>query len=462
MSRLAQIAFVLAAAASFACSSNPPGADGGSGTTSSGGTGAASTTGGGSSGGTTGTASGGSSTGGASSTGGTTGSVTDGGIPFGQFEGAYAAAVCQAEAACQPMAAYFQAGCAANFENSGFAAGLQQAAADIDAGFAGYDPAAAAACVQAVSQAGCGLAVGPEPVPCLETLVGQIPVGASCYDNFDCDAGYCSSPTSTCPGSCTAFLAQGADCSDGGLCAPPAECVPQADDGGHVAAVLCEALGQVGASCGPNRACAYPLACVNGACAAAGAAGAACAASFGLPTCQGGLYCQSFDGGAATACVAQVAQGGACGQDVSSAAVAELPAGEGGQCAAGLACTGFAFPFMSAVTVPGICQPFSDVGGPCAFATDAGFPSVTGCLYGLACVSGTCQLPPTSGPCTSDPNYPCNPFGDYCDPTSQTCKPLLPAGAACNGNPGGRTECATGYCDSTGHCPSGLPTCLAP
>ncbi len=459
MSRLARIACAFAAVASFACSSNPPGADGGSGTTggqgSSGTTGA--TTGAGTTaGGSTGGASTGATTGGGSSSGGTSGA-----LPFAQFENAYASSLCQAGNACQPEAAYLLAACVAEVEKSGAGAAFAQIATDLDAGLVTYDPIAAEACVQAVGQMGCGLFSAPSPRPCVQMLTGQLSNGATCYDSSECDAGYCTTEYgSACPGSCTAYLAAGADCSDGGQCFPPASCTARVGDGGQVTASLCEPPGLAGAACASGVDCGFPFSCVNGVCSPAGAAGSACgdntANAYGLSACLGGLYCEALDGGA-TACAAQVAQGGVCGQDVLNAAAAAAPGQIGGQCAAGLDCVGLDV----ATSAPGTCEPLSDVDGGCVPATDAGTPTVSGCLNGLVCVAGLCQIPPTTGACSSDPNFPCDPIGYYCDPTSTTCKATSPVGAACASNLNG-SDCATGNCDATGHCAAVVPSCVAP
>jgi hypothetical protein len=437
MRRLVKLAGLVAVASSVACSNNPTGPDGGSSTGSHGsGPGGASSGGNGSTGGTVGGSSGGGSSGGSSS----------GNLTLSQFENAYLTTLCQALEQCEPSATYVQDACATTY-GSLLATAFADVGADIAAGRVAYSGTAAAACLAAASGAGCALFTSgsPSPAPCNQVFVGEVAAGAACYDENECDAGYCTvQDSNACPGVCTAYAAVGASCGgDGGPeCSANSTC---AYDGGSGS---CVALPGAGADCSGTDRCQTGLVCVGGAtCRAPGGAGAPCDSANGTEECQSGFYCNLFDGGSGS-CAAQLGSGSAC-----SASVAGVPGAFGGECAQGLVCAGYSESFTASgeTTVAGTCVAASDVGGPCVLSlADAGVTvyyssAVTGCLDGLACVLGSCVVPPTSGACASDLNAPCQTITSYCDPTGQ-CQPKQSTGASCNPQLIGG-DCQSGYCD---------------
>jgi hypothetical protein len=88
------------------------------------------------------------------------------------------------------------------------------------------------------------------------------------------------------------------------------------------------------------------------------------------------------------------------------------------RCSAGLVCAGLS------IGGSGTCAYPEDLGGPCK--PDA---AVTGCKLGLVCNCGTCQLPPTHGPCASGN---CLAGVAYCDSTKNTCLPVKRLGEDCS------------------------------
>jgi hypothetical protein len=117
-------------------------------------------------------------------------------------------------------------------------------------------------------------------------------------------------------------------------------------------------------------------------------------------------------------------------------------------CSLGLTCKGLVIGTGDLPTTLGVCATAQDIGGPCVQGA-----SVTGCMKGLVCPCGTCQLPPSQGPCVADS---CRADVAYCDFPSATCKPVKQRGDACTGI---GNQCATDlHCDSTtSTCQAGQP-----
>ncbi len=343
-----------------------------------------------------------------------TSSGGDGGLSLDQLGPAIAQASCQS-CAFGGAAAYVLAACPAN-QQAAEASTFDAWRADIDAGLLAYDPAGVQACLNAVAT--CSPSAGDA---CAGALVGQVPVGGSCNDPYDCDAGYCtaSAPT-TCPGVCAAYAVAGQNCSD--------------------------------SICGPN------LFCIGGTCAPAPAPtpnGGSCSAIGS--NCATGLYCNPGpDAGNAGTCAPQVASGGPCGQN--AAGVNEALTGS--QCQSGDVCAGLASGTFEAI-LPGTCQPQADVGQPCVSLPDDGgwTQGVTGCLFGLACVDNRCVIPPKTGPCAGDFTTPCDVTVSYCDPGTNRCQQVLPLGAACQASI--LNQCGpAGYCGAGNRCSSNaVPLC---
>jgi hypothetical protein len=169
------------------------------------------------------------------------------------------------------------------------------------------------------------------------------------------------------------------------------------------------------------------VACTTaGDCADAGAPGG--------PFCVGG-YCFSGSCGdfQTVDCGSFVGAGQACDAD---------PPGPGGLadlgltrvCSPGLTCQG-----VVGDGGVGVCVTPQDIGGPCLEGTQ-----ITGCFSGLACACGVCRLPPSTGPCVSGL---CEVGVAYCDLSTNTCRPVVQIGGACNGQV---KPCAPNLlCDST-------------
>ena len=109
-----------------------------------------------------------------------------------------------------------------------------------------------------------------------------------------------------------------------------------------------------------------------------------------------------------------------------------------GTCAPGLACQGA----IRAVR-DGICVVPHDVGGACA--------STVGCLRGLACLCGVCELPPTAGPCADGL---CRVGPAFCDFSSLTCGSTRTSGASCSD--------ATNACTPGLVCDAQASSCVIP
>jgi hypothetical protein len=167
-----------------------------------------------------------------------------------------------------------------------------------------------------------------------------------------------------------------------------------------------------------------------------------CSAAGGLPPggpfCVGG-YCFADSCGyfQSVACASLVGAGQACD--------ANPPSLDGFNeethtrfCSPGLVCQG-----LAGDGGVGVCATAQDIGGPCVEGAQ-----ITGCLSGLACECGVCRLPPRTGPCASGL---CEVGVAYCDLTSNTCRPVVQLGGACNGQ---QVPCAPNLqCDfSTNTC----------
>jgi len=246
--------------------------------------------------------------------------------------------------------------------------------------------------------------------------------GSPCNTDQDCVGGSCVYLSGSCPGSCVPYRTQGEPCGsiiqggDDGACTvngvavpcaqrPAGECAP--DSG-----LVCEPIVQ---RCQPP---AVPV---------IADAGQPCSI-FGA-TCNAGLYCAGpFPDNGTCAPIAQV--GGACS--------IQNPQG----CADGLLCVGYD-------TAPGagICQVPAPVGGSCLTPNGSARGS-SGCQWPLQCVQGACVEPPASGPCV---NGACKPHVSFCDDTG-TCQPLRANGTPCSPPNSYPVQCASNWCDLTGHC----------
>jgi hypothetical protein len=240
-------------------------------------------------------------------------------------------------------------------------------------------------------------------------------IGSPCYNDTDCPGATCAF-TDPCPGKCVPYLTEGEMCgwlSDGsgptGGCAPGFYCDPRA------LACLADPLPDAGSYVDAGAFCSI----------------------FG-PSCNPGLFCMGIfpDNGV---CSPIVGEGGPC------------PPGDAANgCDQGLICKGFGFEPDG-----GTCLPPMDAGGPCLVGADGDGSS--GCLWGLVCLGGICQVPPSSGPCLPPPEvFECDLATSFCDSSTNSCVPKLAQGGACTGD----LECASSLCDLTLHC--GTTLCPVP
>ena len=282
--------------------------------------------------------------------------------------------------ACALQATWMQAD-----EISGAGAEAAALGASASAGRLAYSQSQADACLASLNSNTCADPGGqsappPSPAACDQVFVGQVLNGNSCIMDRECANGYCAVGT-TCPGSCTAFLAVGASCG-----------------AAHTAA-----------ACGPGNVCAGNPS--DRACAAStppGGAGEPC--SNGYPQCATGYYCLSH------ICTPLVAEGGVC--TTSSPALAE-------ECAVGLACGSDLR-----------CHPIARLGESCATAT---------CAEGFYCSAAThtCAEPPRLGQDCSDAKAFC--VDSYCiGATTKTCMAgAVAAGGTCRPYAGPASDPAT-------------------
>ncbi|MBS2027423.1 MAG: hypothetical protein JST54_05905 [Deltaproteobacteria bacterium] len=268
-------------------------------------------------------------------------------------------------------------------------------------------------CLPPAGGSGNGFCVKP-PGSCSGVCQAGANVGDSCTNGV-CLTGYCNFTTNV----CTAFIAEGGDCStnfEG--CDPSIDHCTFSGTG-----ETCSPLGGSGAPCTTSSDCAAGLACpappdggFQSVCITAATDGQACTVQFGgQGNCATGLACL---GG--TCSTSSPGLGGRCGSYAyCNQGYCQNPTGSVGTCTAKLA-QGAA------------CTPSDECSGT------------------LSCQNGTCQPLPSNGqPCLAVSNSQTCRGGDYCDSTG-TCHIEGTQGAACD--PTIQQACLTGYCDSTSHC----------
>ncbi|MDW8361867.1 MAG: hypothetical protein RMK74_05670 [Myxococcales bacterium] len=325
--------------------------------------------------------------------GGGDGGRSGGNVPLEQVPARLAEAACSILRNClsPPVADFFLQGrdCEAflgrQFSNQDYSR-LDEA---IAAGTVVYDGTKVEGCLDALEALGCNIEGDLLPAACEEAFRGTVPVGMPCSMDFECVGDAVCVMRDSCPGTCTARVAAGGDCSSGLPCAVGLVCQ---DDG------RCGAPAGPGEPCGgmSGRECRFGLACAGqegdmpGRCEALSARltateGMSCNFDEG-PLCRAGLSCalMGFGGMAPTMqCVRPVAAGGAC-----YVAVPEM-CPEGQYCNVNL----MGGSFM------GTCMPLPGDGQPCGMG-------VTGerCADGFACDEGdVCRrLQDNGGACTED------------------------------------------------------------
>ena len=346
-----------------------------------------------SSGSTSGSTSTSSGTGSGSTSGSSTGGSSGGTSGAYQLLGQVAQIECNYIAQCGLEAAYEQAACATQVN-----ALVAPIALDLDAGLVTFNASAAPACLGQLEDAGCaGISANlsaaqvggftepwpPEGAATKTTTASTEPVKLS----------------GSCPGNCVAYAEVGQPCtsaecdSNAGL-----SCTSNADGG-----FVCEVV-QV-ADAGRGGTCDVPA-----------------------TACEPGLYCSSQG-----TCANAIPDGGSC-------TVEEV-------CIANEVCVGTSYELSPP---PGTCLPAGDVGTSCLPTPDGGSSVISGCLAGLACLQGTsgttCQIPPSSGPCSPDLTAPCETISHVC--VNGMCVSRTANGGPCD--PMGESVCQSSNCTAVG------------
>ena len=360
-------------------------------------------------------------------------------------------------------------------------------AADVAAGRAELDEVSLARCLTALEAAVGDCDAGDLPAACRDTLLSTAAIGATC-ELAGGGLAYCADGAGVCgPGNeCLALPSSGQACLGGVVCGRDLACVSGMCQPPGAADDPCEP-GSCGGSlvCGPDFTCIPPGA-INGACFTTEqcAEGLACVQADGSGTCQPAIAQDAgctgpSQCGAERSCVpapenrtcttpdgvGDSCETDSCGDDLTCSSgdltCVALPGLNDscldGTCADGLLCDDGTY---TCITAPG-------VGETCAVGSRF-------CAEGLGCreSTNTCEVPPGDGePCVlNPPEYLCaSGFGcdfdqgqicvaqgtagasctsdrgcvaaTYCETSTNTCKPRLAAGAACeDGN-----ECQAGH-----------------
>jgi hypothetical protein len=354
------------------------------------------------------------------------------------FADKYATALCEREGACQALAPYLVDQCHAR-TLAYFADDIMKA---IAAGRITFDEQAAGACIEGVRETPCLTEQWDDATlaACYKALRGTLEPGETCYAAFECAGGTCSvEPLATCPAKCPEVGAEGDSCSflAGSYCNEQA--------GLRCAGGVCVKPAGEGGKCADNNGCKSGLVCVGGTCEPLRTQGAGCSSDA---SCAPGLLCLA-EGNGGGLCKPRLKEGETCGAtpDENNAAL------RGAHCQDGLVCKGAGLK-SDGEPVPGTCATPQPVGGACMVEPDGLQLMLNGCLAGLHCPAGTCELLPSSGECA--PHNFCQPGVAYCDAMNM-CMPYKANGEACSIDP----ECGGGLCLSS-MCADAVTFCHEP
>ena len=263
------------------------------------------------------------------------------------------------------------------------------------------------ACADDLAALACDVRSRRWPASCELLLLGTVELGGQCAIDQECAGDAFCSLDDSCPGSCTALLAEDAACSNGDD--------DQCEDGLVCAAATdsCTALGANGDECGA-----------------------------GIPPCAPGLLCFDDGGGAQCTTVAVLyfrqldetclPGDGTCDPGVSACGDVEL-------CEPGLVCE-------SAASGGGLCRPPSDTNGSeCKRAVPNQCPLEQVCDAEAPGEIGQCVDRPVAGEPCINRSPRCAP-GHIC--VEDTCLELLDNGAHCDFS----EECLSGICGEGGLC----------
>lgn len=179
--------------------------------------------------------------------------------------------------------------------------------------------------------------------------------------------------------------------------------------------------------------------------------GPACDATFGGTVAEGGA-CMSNEWCLSRKCDrggGGCDSGNSCCVGICVATPPQIPID--GVCTGSDTCVKGASCRSSAATGRSFCQPRAGIGEPCANPTD--------CVATAACIrkrdgsSGVCSKPALEGEaCDGDARDACDPFANFCDPVTSTCRHTVSLGAACSSDDAcpafARCDAATSTCKS--------------
>lgn len=266
-----------------------------------------------------------------------------------------------------------------------------------------------------------------------------------------------------CDGMIEGQVAVGGTCVQAWDCAGDAICAPGAD---NATVLTCQAPGTAGATCETDATkdrargrgapeCAAGLSCVDGLCAPLGAAGATC--GTGQAPCDADTYCK--DG----TCAAREPAGGVC--------AAESHCQTGLKCQADVCTPDVPVPTGEACDPEGL--PCADPCASCHATTaggdvfvcalqgeaDAACDSSADCRLSLTCAAnGRCVAPAAANAscadraCADGLFCACPGNAAACDDAAQVCSPRIAPGGACSTDNQLTGGCDQGYCfDGTCH-----------
>jgi hypothetical protein len=274
-----------------------------------------------------------------------------------------------------------------------------------------FDADELASCAADIAALGCDVRSRRLPASCELTLLGTVELAGECAIDQECAGDAFCALGDSCPGQCTAQLAEDAQCADGDddQCTDGLVCAAATD--------TCAPLGENADDCGA-----------------------------GLPPCAPGLVC--FDGGAGAACTTVAALyfrqlnetclpgDGTCAAGVSACGDVEL-------CEPGLVC--------ESAESGGVCKPPTGVrGGECKRAVP------NQCRLEQVCDAAA---PGQVGQCVDRPGSgePCIARSPRCAPdhvcVEDTCLELLDNGEGCRFHEECRSRvCGGGVCESSAIC----------
>jgi hypothetical protein len=308
----------------------------------------------------------------------------DGGVPLGQYAYAVAVARCSYWSRCYALSAYVANDCVDQLTNNDNSFEYPPSGTTIRY----FDPS------DALLQAAAAGVVRYDPQRESQCFAAELAEGCAESDLFE------NIPACVGVFTCPPGADGGSGPVDGG-----------AVDGGATCAQLVGWYNQPLKTCSTDQDCAGVDAAPQG------------------PDCVAGICSQSRCGIFPVACTSFAAVGQPCTANAFS--VLNSSSAPTGLCAPGLGCQGW-----TRDGGLGTCVVPVDVGGTC---TDD-----SNCKPGLACACGSCEIPPATGPCV---NNLCEVGVAYCDRVSNTCRPVRPLNASCDG---ATDSCAPGLtCDIT-------------